>query len=472
MFRFVRRFAVAMTVLAAVRTASGAEPEIRTLTLSPTPSPVPALRYRFLPLKSELNPGNAVPMYLRLTMELSPEALQDLKTTPETLNTLPFDQFPKEEGGAAGKFVTDFAGRFKLLEFGAFRETAQWDHPVAEQREECFQILLPDVQAVRVWSRAISVKARYEIKRHEFEKAARTIETGMAMGGHVSKAPFLISWLVGNAFTRQMLSRVEEWVGEPDSPNLYWALTTLPNPCINIRDSLEHEYKTMEWMLPEMADLDRSRTPAEWEARLASFHQRLMKIREMYDQPEKPDTSQDRLLDFKTAMLPRATAFLKERFGDTQKFGDDQAILVYHAMMYHELYDDVYKATYLPVTQYLPTLEAGSKRLMETKPYGPLWLFPRLVANVDTGRRSEARLDTEIAALRVIEAIRLHAKVEGSLPASLDAIKIVPVPNSPVSGKPFAYALKDGTAELTAIDSAYVRGKTVIYRLSLRSPGK
>ena len=141
-------------------------------------------------------------------------------------------------------------------------------------------------------------------------------------------------------------------------------------------------------------------------------------------------------------------------------------------MMYHELYDDVYKATYLPVTQYLPTLEAGSKRLMETKPYGPLWLFPRLVANVDTGRRSEARLDTEIAALRVIEAIRLHAKVEGSLPASLDAIKIVPVPNSPVSGKPFAYALKDGTAELTAIDSAYVRGKTVIYRLSLRSPGK
>ena len=468
MFMSMKRFVGVIACVALVGHVSAAEPEIRTLTLSPTPSPVPALRYRLFPLKSELNPGDAVPIYLRLTMELSQEGRDDLTKTPETLNALPFDQFPKEEDGAAGRFVRDFTLRFKQLEYGAFRQSAEWNHTLPEQREESFVILLPDVQTMRTWSRALSVKARYETKRHEFDKAARTIETGMAFSSHIANAPFLISSLVGIASSRAMLSRVEEWVGEPDSPNLYWALTTLPRPFISVRDSLEFEYKTVEWMLPELADLDQPRSPGEWETRLDSFHQHLLKMREMLQLTEKPDTSQDRLPAFKAAMLPLAKAYLKEKFGDTKNFGDDQAILVFHALKYHELCDDVYKTIYLPYTDFRAPLANATKRLSETKPYGPLWLFPHIIANLEAGRLSEARLDNEIAALRVIEAIRLHAATAGSLPASLDAIKAVPVPISPLTGKPFAYSVKERTAELTAVESASVPGKGVVYRLKLR----
>ncbi|MEZ6054431.1 MAG: hypothetical protein R3C02_24095 [Planctomycetaceae bacterium] len=52
-----------------------------------------------------------------------------------------------------------------------------------------------------------------------------------------------------------------------------------------------------------------------------------------------------------------------------------------------------------------------------------------------------------------IEAIRMHMAVnEGRLPASLDEISIVPVPNNPVTNVPFSYELQDGTA---LIDSPF-----------------
>ena len=60
-------------------------------------------------------------------------------------------------------------------------------------------------------------------------------------------------------------------------------------------------------------------------------------------------------------------------------------------------------------------------------------------------RRASARAEQRVAALRVIEGLRLHAAEHGALPASLDAVKL-PLPPDPVSGKPFTYAVKDGAA--------------------------
>ena len=55
------------------------------------------------------------------------------------------------------------------------------------------------------------------------------------------------------------------------------------------------------------------------------------------------------------------------------------------------------------------------------------------------------------AALRCVEAIRLYAAThEGNLPPSLDAIHEVPIPISPVTGKPFGYCLEGDVAVLDA----------------------
>jgi len=51
-----------------------------------------------------------------------------------------------------------------------------------------------------------------------------------------------------------------------------------------------------------------------------------------------------------------------------------------------------------------------------------------------------AFLDRQIAALRCVEAIRLYAAAhDGKLPATLADIKEVPIPDDPMTGKPFDY---------------------------------
>jgi hypothetical protein len=59
------------------------------------------------------------------------------------------------------------------------------------------------------------------------------------------------------------------------------------------------------------------------------------------------------------------------------------------------------------------------------------------------------RRDVSIAALRAIEAVRLHAAHNGGmLPTSLDEIAIVPVPNHPRFGESIPYRVEGKTATL------------------------
>jgi hypothetical protein len=58
------------------------------------------------------------------------------------------------------------------------------------------------------------------------------------------------------------------------------------------------------------------------------------------------------------------------------------------------------------------------------------------------------RLGWQMNALQTVEAIRMHAAQTGALPASLDEIEIVPVPDNPVTEKPYEYRLEGDTAVL------------------------
>jgi hypothetical protein len=63
------------------------------------------------------------------------------------------------------------------------------------------------------------------------------------------------------------------------------------------------------------------------------------------------------------------------------------------------------------------------------------------------GRDSRRR-----AALRCVEAIRLHAALNrGKWPNSLDEITSVPIPDDPFTHKPFHYRIKDDRAILTSV---------------------
>ena len=89
---------------------------------------------------------------------------------------------------------------------------------------------------------------------------------------------------------------------------------------------------------------------------------------------------------------------------------------------------------------------ARDDRNMEGLPFGRA-LLPALGKVYD----ATGRLDRHIAALRCVEAIRLHAAAHGGkLPSALSDITEVPVPMDPVTDRPFEYEVKGATARLTA----------------------
>jgi len=78
----------------------------------------------------------------------------------------------------------------------------------------------------------------------------------------------------------------------------------------------------------------------------------------------------------------------------------------------------------------------------------PALFADALMPSSTSVRHAQARLDQRIALLRHVEALRLYAaEHKGTLPAKLTDIS-VPLPDDPITGKPFRYELKDGAAHV------------------------
>ncbi|MFO0846344.1 MAG: hypothetical protein U0797_28870, partial [Gemmataceae bacterium] len=150
-----------------------------------------------------------------------------------------------------------------------------------------------------------------------------------------------------------------------------------------------------------------------------------------------------------------------------------EVLLRYFSLYYHEYRDEVYKGTYLPYLQARPVFLEADKRLKElTGPDAteaarlPAALLPA-IAKVQL---AQARLERKLAALRVIEALRMHAAATGgTLPNRLADVKVVPVPNDPGTGQPFEYRLDGGIATITSrVAGEPLATNGLRYRVTLR----
>ena len=219
---------------------------------------------------------------------------------------------------------------------------------------------------MRQWARLLAIKARLEIAEGKYEEAIHTIETGMAFARHIAEGPFLINGLVGMAVANVMLADVEELIAQPGAPNLYWALTALPSPLFDIRHELETERTLCENLIPELAEAVSSepRTAAEWTSLLARMEQGLIKWSRYFSLKALAPGD---LAQHKSVLLPAARDSLKatRNVSDQQlaAMSDDQVVALYIAGRYHELWDDFFKAGYLPLKDAIPQIAAAQKQL-------------------------------------------------------------------------------------------------------------
>jgi hypothetical protein len=121
------------------------------------------------------------------------------------------------------------------------------------------------------------------------------------------------------------------------------------------------------------------------------------------------------------------------------------------AVRFDELRDGLFKWFHVPYWQAEQGVQAAQKAVEESGKGEEIGLAAFLLPAVANCRVAVERMERRIAALRAVEAIRLHAAThDGKLPQSLDEVTAVPIPLNPFTGKPFAYRLEGATAILEA----------------------
>ncbi len=442
--------------------------QVRELSLDPAPEPRPALRYRLFPLASERTPGDAAPVYLRLRHETKDARMEQIREKADAWLAVPLAEFPTAE---AREFLDTLSYRTDQLRFGARRQTCDWNYTLPEQAEHAIEILLPDAQEMRKWGSLLAIKARCEVAERRYDEAVRTCETGLAFAEHVAEGPFAINFLVAAAIAQSMLDRVEELIAQPGAPNLYWALSALPRPVISLRRGAETEQRVGEMVVPEVADLDRPRTKAEWSSRLDRLIERTNRLAGTLRETGG-DANLAGEVDparFKAESLPAAREYLRQRGLADESITDDRALVLSIAWTYREVRDDTFKTFYLPFAE-ATALQAKSDGPGKSKLGGPAAVLAALdPASPSALALAQLRPERRVAALRVVEALRMTAASDGGkLPASLDAVTIVPIPPDPATGKPFEYRLEGDAAFLVGPTTQHIPPPGISYRITIR----
>jgi hypothetical protein len=427
----------------------------RSLTVSPQGAPVPALKYRLLPLSSELHEGNAVPIYLRLAHEQGDASRKYWTETPKKWNEMPLDKVPLDE---ARKFLEGQRYMLRQLELGARRRNVEWDYTLDEPNP--IGLLLPDIQWMRNYPPMIILQARVALAEGDFARATHHLATCFAFARHVADGPTLIHKLVGFAVGKDCFNAVVEFMEQPNSPNLYWALTALPRPLIDPRRALEWEYQMLKLQFPEFTDLDRERTAEQWAATLRGFRTQLHelsglgeggkpKVSEWFPKDTAPGDPAEKSPD-----LPEARKFVAHTRGlsaeQVAAMSPAQVLMLHIEGTYNEDRDDWYKGAYLPYPEARPILDAALKRVRAapiTEGHIPGRL---LLPGLDRIMSRQVLFERNLTALQVIEALRMYAAAhDGKLPDKLADITEVPISNDPGTGKPFEYRRDNDIATLS-----------------------
>jgi hypothetical protein len=448
----------------------------RSLTVSPQNAPVPALKYRLLPLTWDLKEGNAVPIYLRLVHEQNDAARKYWSETPKPWNAMPVDKVPLEE---ARKFLQERRYMLRQLELGARRRTADWDYTLDEP--DPIGLLLPDVQWMRSYAPMLILQARVALAEGDFARAAHHLETGLAFSRHIAEGPTLIHGLVAIALVYQFAGTIGDFIERPDAPNLYWALTALPHPLIDLRRAEEWEYQVMEQQFPELADLGRERTAEQWDGVLRRVRTELQRLApltwiegERKMPPWFPKDSAPGDPAAKSPDLPAARKFVARArrlsVEQVEAMPPARVLLLFMVGTFHEDRDDWYRAIYLPYPQSSAVFEAAQKRLHDA-PISEGHVLARLfLPALPKVILAQARIDRIVAALRVIEALRMYAAAhDGKLPDKLADVTEVPLPDDPGTGRPFVYHRDGDTGTLVSeVPGGPLPGSGVRYRVTIR----
>jgi hypothetical protein len=475
----VRILCLALLAGATAARASAQDVEPIRIKLRPAAAPTPALRYHLLPELFEMTPGNAAERYKQ-----GIEAVKKVRKAIgdggpegeiETWLELPPSELPRDQ---ARQLLGRYKEAFRVIDQAARSESCDWGF--AERiRQKGINTLLPELQEMRGLARLLSLRARVAALDGHNEEAVRALQTGFAAARHVGETPVLIGSLVGIAMGTVTARELEVLLSQPTAPNLYWALTDLPRPFVDMRKALEGERIGIYGSFPGL--LEAVNNPAAPPLSPEQIQAGVKTLVEVFnvgkDFPTRAGVSV--LVRAKHHAAKEALVAAGYDRARVEKMPHMEVALLHSLQQYDRFLDETHKWRTFPYVEAKQGLDQADRMLREARakvlspssdvPALPLAVF--FLPAVNKVFAAQARVDRRIAALRCVEAVRLYAAAHGGrLPAALADIKEVPVPPDPYTGKPFAYRVGNGVATLEGPPppgEAANAGNTLVYELTL-----
>jgi hypothetical protein len=456
----MKRVAAGLLAFLILTLAGWAQPqpdEPISLTLHPAASPKPSLKYRLLPDRRDQQPGNAATLYYR-ALALFVENQDLLKEIQgeywAAWQTMPLKEMPRQE-------IRDKLGpaRYLLAEIeqATRRRDCDWS-VLVDGRSEGYGLLLPELNTYRRLADVLAVQARLEIAEGQLDKALKTLQTGYTLAHRLGQAPTIIHTLVAAAVASVFNTQLEELIQQPGTPNLYWALAALPRPFFDPKTALNEGSTWLERMFPWLSRLEKGpMTLAEVQEGMLKLDQMLADFNlSRRDRLEQSTIFVVALPGAKEALLAKGM-----KAEELEKMPTIQVVALHAYREYREAYDELLKWMYVPEALNEAGFQKAAARYKKATERMDLLLFHNLMRatvginedhfRLDRLYATYGRFDRRIAALRCVEALRLQAAADGDKwPATLKDVTEVPVPNDPVTGRPFVYRRNGDRATLAS----------------------
>ena len=222
------------------------------IVLYPAAEPRPALKYQLLPPFLERRPGNAAVWWNRIPAERSGffnklYAEDGPWSRIEKWMEIPIGD-PREKAYREKELANDIGMIQRRPDSSPTssgrRNSSRATGSNRSARAISSQCSFPEIQQARSTRGCCRPRRIWRSPKASYDDAVRTLQCGYAEARHVAQSPTLVSGLVGVTIAGMMSYQVQQFIQQPDAPNLYWALSTLPRPLVDMpagrRGGVEH----------------------------------------------------------------------------------------------------------------------------------------------------------------------------------------------------------------------------------------
>lgn len=424
-----------------VASMSSRQDQVAEVKVTASPIPIPAMKYRLTFSETDLEYGDAAPVYYRAFLMFSSVKVNrqlDRAKLDQWL-TMPLSELPIQE---VEKYTEMYRSALRELSSATHYSTVRWGYENALRDAdgvELYQILLPEVQEAAEVSLILNLKIRTQLAKRDFDGALQTLREGFGFSKHLLEGKFIVSQLVALNVEKNLYQRLRDWQEIPGSPNLYWAIAQLTQPRYDVRRAIRFELDASRSSFGIVSDEAlKPRSKEEWKKFYDNSSRQLRALVKATN--NDLDGMQKNGIDpVPFIELVQAYSAAKQNLttwgyseSEIEKMPVIQAVVLQTKLAHDYIFSEYEKITYLPYNRYNEELSKVTEKLNSegyfqaesTREIFPIarMVMPGLLQVLVT----EIEAKTRLYEIQLIEGLRDYAATQKKFPASLEQLSLLP----------------------------------------------